>query len=46
VATLFEGTVPPGSYSVKLDARDLPPGLYLYSLQGGRSVIAKKMTIK
>jgi hypothetical protein len=42
VATLLEGSVEAGFYSVKWNARDLPSGVYFYRLQAGDHSTMKK----
>lgn len=46
VRTLFEGRLDAGeSRTVTIQADDLPPGLYLYRVQGDREVIARQVVI-
>ena len=44
-ATLVEGTMPPGSYTVRFDASRLASGMYFYRLLAGSQVITKKMVL-
>ncbi|MCH7963097.1 MAG: VCBS repeat-containing protein [Bacteroidetes bacterium] len=43
VAVLVDGLVQAGFYEVTFDASDLPSGTYIYRLQNGNTVQAKKM---
>ncbi len=45
VQTLFNGYKNSGSYEVNFDAKDLPSGLYFYSLTSGNFKQTKKMII-
>jgi hypothetical protein len=42
VALLFDGTVQPGTYTLRVDANDLPPGLYLIRATDGRGQTATR----
>jgi uncharacterized lipoprotein YddW (UPF0748 family) len=47
VARLVDGTVPPGTHSVRFDADHLPSGTYFYVLDaGGQSITRAMMLIK
>jgi hypothetical protein len=45
VAVLVDGLVQAGSYEVTFDASNLPSGAYIYTLQTGNTVQAKKMLL-
>jgi hypothetical protein len=45
VNVLFEGTQPAGTYAVQFDAGDLASGLYMYRLEGEKSVVTKSMML-
>ena len=46
VKTLFEGRLDAGeSRTVTIQADDLPPGLYLYRVQGDRDVVARQVVL-
>jgi hypothetical protein len=45
VAQLVNGEVDAGYHDVKLDASNLPSGVYFYRLQAGHFVQAKKLVI-
>ncbi len=45
VAVLVDGLVQAGSYEVTFDASNLPSGAYIYRLQTGNTVQAKKMLL-
>jgi len=46
IATLDDGWREQGSYSVEFNAANLPSGVYLYRLQAGAHVAAKKMIVQ
>ena len=45
VATLVNGPVSPGEYSVSFDATDLPSGTYFYMMSVGEQLFKQKMTL-
>ena len=45
VATLVDGTRTVGTYTVAWDASDLASGTYVYRLEAGSTVLARKMTL-
>jgi photosystem II stability/assembly factor-like uncharacterized protein len=45
VATLINDSRPPGTYIVQFDASGLPSGIYVYRLQAGNFISAKKMVL-
>jgi hypothetical protein len=45
VATLINDSRPPGTYIVQFDASGLPSGIYVYCLQAGNFISAKKMVL-
>lgn len=45
VATLLNGEMNPGRYTVQWDAGNLPSGVYLYRLQTGRFAETKKLVL-
>jgi hypothetical protein len=45
VATLVEGEMNPGRYTVQWDAGNLPSGVYFYRLQAGQFAEAKKLVL-
>ncbi len=45
VAVLHDGTLAPGAYTVRFDARGLPAGLYVAVLQSGADVDRMKMLL-
>jgi hypothetical protein len=45
VATLVQGTIPAGSYTVTWDAGNLPSGLYLCRMDAGEFVQTRKMVL-
>lgn len=45
VSTLVEGNLPPGEYQIRLNATDLPTGLYLYRLQAGTFAQSRKLVL-
>lgn len=45
VAVLHDGTLAPGAYTTRFDARDLPAGLYVAVLQSGSQVDRMKMLL-
>lgn len=45
VATVFEGHTSAGQYSVIFDARDLPSGVYVYTLRSGRFQQSRQMML-
>ena len=46
VATLFDRSVSPGTYTVDFNANRLSSGMYIYTLQNKGSVITNKMMLK
>ena len=42
VALLYEGAVRPGTYSLRVEASDLPPGLYVVRASDGRGASASR----
>lgn len=42
VALLHEGYTRPGTYTLRIDAGDLPPGLYIVRAQDGRGATATR----
>lgn len=46
VATLFDRSVSPGTYTVDFNANRLSSGMYIYTLQNKNSVITNKMIFK
>jgi hypothetical protein len=45
IAVLFDATMSAGSHVVQFDAQSLSSGTYFYRLQGGGSILTRKMTI-
>lgn len=45
VAVLLNGRMEAGSYSVQFDAQNLSSGTYFYRLEGGSSILTRKMII-
>ena len=45
IAILLDATLPAGSHAVQFDAQSLSSGTYFYRLQGGGSILTRKMTI-
>jgi polyhydroxybutyrate depolymerase len=45
IATLLDEEVDAGEHTVIFDSQDLPTGVYLYRIQAGKSVTAKKLVI-
>jgi acid phosphatase len=45
VSTLVNESKPAGNYQVKLDAKDLPSGIYFYKIQAGNFSDVKKMIL-
>jgi hypothetical protein len=45
VATLFEGERGPGSYIATFDGSRFASGVYFYTLQSGKTLLAKKMLL-
>jgi len=45
MATLVQGTVPTGSYTITWDAENLPSGLYLCRMDAGEFVQTRKMVL-
>jgi len=45
VIQLVNGEIEAGSYSVELNATDLPSGVYFYRLQAGSFIETKKMIL-
>jgi flagellar hook assembly protein FlgD len=45
VATLVNKAQAAGNYTVQFDARDLPSGIYFYTLRAGDFVATKKMIL-
>jgi hypothetical protein len=45
IVTLVNRQQNPGSYSIRFNAQDLPSGLYIYKLQAGGFMSAKKMLL-
>lgn len=45
VAVLVDDLRRPGAHTATLDAHDLPGGLYLYRLQAGSTVLARRMVL-
>ncbi|MCC6397676.1 MAG: immune inhibitor A, partial [Bacteroidetes bacterium] len=45
VATVVEGLFPPGSHSVRFDARGLASGVYWYRLQDGSTAVTRPMIL-
>ena len=45
VATLVDGYVEPGEFTVEFDAEDLPSGIYLYRMTAGAFTVSKQLTL-
>ena len=45
VRRLVDGSIAEGTHEISLDARDLPSGVYVYRLQAGEVIEAKKMIL-
>jgi hypothetical protein len=45
VRVLFEGLQTPGTHVVNFDANDLPSGVYMYRMEAGNEVFARKMML-
>jgi len=45
VKTLVDGIQSPSRYTVHLDARDLPTGVYFYRLRSGENVLTRKLVL-
>lgn len=45
IATLVQGVMNAGSYTIPFDARELPSGVYLYKLQSGSFISTKRMMV-
>jgi hypothetical protein len=45
IATLVNKKQAAGNYTVRFDARDLPSGIYFYTLRAGDFVATKKMIL-
>lgn len=45
VATLVNGMVPAGNYTVKFDGTDFVSGVYVYQLHVGKHIVTKKMLL-
>ncbi len=45
VRTLLDETRGAGAQTISADARDLPPGTYLYILRSGGAVLSRRMTV-
>jgi hypothetical protein len=45
VATLVDGYVDAGEFTVEFDGRDLPSGIYLYRMSAGSYAAAKQLTL-
>lgn len=45
VATMVDGHMPAGSYTVRFDAGSLPSGIYIYQIRGQRETTSRRMTI-
>ncbi|MBN1482461.1 T9SS type A sorting domain-containing protein [candidate division KSB1 bacterium] len=45
IATLVNGVKRAGSHQVTFDARDLPSGIYIYSLKSAETVLSNKMIL-
>jgi hypothetical protein len=43
IETLVDGEVPAGQHTIRWNANGLASGIYIYRLQAGRFVVAKKM---
>lgn len=46
LATLVDGVLPAGTYTVAWQPEDLPSGIYLYRLKTGRGVLSGTMTLR
>jgi hypothetical protein len=45
IATLVDGNVQVGTYTVQFDASNLASGTYIYELVSGHRKISKRMTV-
>jgi hypothetical protein len=45
LATLVDGELAPGEHRIPFDARRLPPGVYMYTLRAGGTVLSRMLTL-